>query len=173
MTTEKELSQRICEAQIEVEKAVDAKRYYARNGRKVAQAISLMLDDINEGIECKADKDRVEELSSDLAMCVAKLFDWREEEAKRQALLEDLRRARSASQEDGAAYGYDAKGNRGCLAASPSRLKLEEVTSDQELEQAARQAIRAEQIYQQVADEMKAAQSTSEASCSDSSALQQ
>lgn len=53
------------------------------------------------------------------------------------------------------------------------RLKIEVVTSDQELEQAACQAIRAEQIYQQVAAELKVAQSTSEASCSDSSALQQ
>jgi ribosome biogenesis GTPase A len=44
--------------------------------------------------------------------------------------------------------------------------------SDQELEQVARQAIRAEQIYQKVAAELKAAQSTSEASCSDSSVLQ-
>lgn len=121
MTEEKELSQRICEAHIEVEKAIDAKRYYARNGRKVAHAISTMLDDINEGIECKADKARIEELSNDLAMCVTKLFDWLEEKAKRQALLEDLRRAKSASQEEGAAYGYDAKGNRVSLGASPSR----------------------------------------------------
>lgn len=44
--------------------------------------------------------------------------------------------------------------------------------SDQELEQVARQAIRAEQIYQKVAAELKAAQSTSEAFCSDSSVLQ-
>lgn len=44
--------------------------------------------------------------------------------------------------------------------------------SDQELEQVARQAIRAEQIYQKVAAELKADQSTSEASCSDSSVLQ-
>ena len=54
------------------------------------------------------------------------------------------------------------------------REKAASVTpSDQELEQAARQAIRAEQIYQRVASEMKEAQSASEASCSDSSAPRQ
>lgn len=100
MTEEKKLAQRICEAQIEVERSRDAKCYYARSGRKVAQVISTMLDDINDGIECKADKDRIEELSNDLAMCIAKLFEWQKEEAKRQALLEDLRRAQSSEPSD-------------------------------------------------------------------------
>lgn len=201
MTTTKkeELFRRICEATVEVEKARDAKRYWARNGMRVARAISSSLDDINDGVECATDKDRIEELRSDLTMCIEKLFEWQETMVKRQAALEDLRRAQSAKQapeneskqpvglhrrlpmtasevaaeqEKGAAYGYDAKGNRVSLGASPSRLKPEEVTSDQELEQVARQAIRAEQIYQKVAAELKAAQSTSEASCSDSSVLQ-
>lgn len=201
MTTTKheELSRSICEATVEVEKARDVKRYWARNGMRVARAISSSLDDINDGVECATDKDRIEELRSDLTMCIEKLFEWQETMVKRQAALEDLRRAQSAKQapeneskqpvglprrlpmkasevaaeqEKGAAYGYDAKGNRVSLGASPSRLKPEEVTSDQELEQVARQAIRAEQIYQKVAAELKAAQSTSEASCSDSSVLQ-
>ena len=67
---------------------------------------------------------------------------------------------------------------RSMTCADPVEVKLPRLArelakpSDQELEQAARQAIRAEQIYQKVAAELKAAQSTSEASCSDSSTLQ-
>ncbi len=102
MTTTKneELSRRICEATVEVEKARDVKRYWARNGMRVARAISSSLDDINDGVECATDKDRIEELRSDLTMCIEKLFEWQETMVKRQAALEDLRRAQSGEPSD-------------------------------------------------------------------------
>lgn len=102
MTTTKneELEKRICEATVEVEKARDVKRYWAGNGMRVARAISSSLDDINDGIECATDKDRIEELRSDLTMCIEKLFEWQETMVKRQAALEDLRRAQSGEPSD-------------------------------------------------------------------------
>ena len=99
-TKQEELSHRICKATVEVEKARDAKRYFARNGMRLARAISSSLDDINDGIECATDKDRIEELRSDLTMCIEKLFEWQETMVKRQAALEDLRRAQSAEPSD-------------------------------------------------------------------------
>lgn len=130
---------------------------------------------VKDGRTLSGDKKDSEELLSSLNKAFEKL--WQLDAVARQ--LDELQKKGpllasevAAEQEKGAAYGYDAKGNRVSLGASPSRLKPEEVTSDQELEQVARQAIRAEQIYQKVAAELKAAQSTSEASCSDSSVLQ-
>ena len=196
--TKEELSHRICNAERSVSRAEDRFAAATVNAKLVAEALAHQLKDIQWGVDRDEGIKRLERLRKSLNGYLNEISYW---EKERLTCIEAVVRLRcpshadytneaeseqpvglpkrlpmtasEAEQEKGAAYGYDAKGNRGCLAASPSRLKLEEVTSDQELEQAARQAIRAEQIYQQVADEMKAAQSTSEASCSDSSALQQ
>lgn len=198
-TKHEELSHRICEAERSVSRAEDRFAAATVNAKLVAEALAHQLKDIQRGVDRDEGIKRVERLRKSLNGYLNELSYW---EKERLTCIDAVVRLRcpshadytneaeskqpvglprrlpmtasevAAEQEKGAAYGYDAKGNRVSLGASPSRLKPEEVTSDQELEQVARQAIRAEQIYQKVAAELKAAQSTSEASCSDSSVLQ-
>lgn len=191
MTTTKneELEKRIIDAERSVYRADDKVEVAVVNAKYQAESLANQLKDIQWGVDRDEGIKRVERLRKALNGYLNEISYWEE---KRIACIETVVRLRcpshtddshekhlpltasevAAEQEKGAAYGYDAKGNRVNLGASPSQLKPEEVTSDQELEQVARQAIRAEQIYQKVAAELKAAQSTSEASCSDSSVLQ-
>ena len=191
MTTKKneELEKRIIDAERSVYRADDKVEVAVVNAKYQAESLANQLKDIQWGVDRDEGIKRVERLRKALNGYLNEISYWEE---KRIACIETVVRLRcpshtddshekhlpltasevAAEQEKGAAYGYDAKGNRVNLGASPSQLKPEEVTSDQELEQVARQAIRAEQIYQKVAADLKAAQSTSEASCSDSSVLQ-
>lgn len=191
MTTTKneELEKRIIDAERSVYRADDKVEVAVVNAKYQAESLANQLKDIQWGVDRDEGIKRVERLRKALNGYLNEISYWEE---KRIACIETVVRLRcpshtddshekhlpltasevAAEQEKGAAYGYDAKGNRVNLGASPSQLKPEEVTSDQELEQVARQAIRAEQIYQKVAADLKAAQSTSEASCSDSSVLQ-
>lgn len=191
MTTKKneELEKRIIDAERSVYRAEEKVEVAVVNAKYQAESLANQLKDIQWGVDRDEGIKRVERLRKALNGYLNEISYWEE---KRIACIETVVRLRcpshtddshekhlpltasevAAEQEKGAANGYDAKGNRVNLGASPSQLKPEEVTSDQELEQVARQAIRAEQIYQKVAAELKADQSTSEASCSDSSVLQ-